>query len=124
MTETSDRPQLTTREVCDLTGLTYRQLDYFCRLMGWMPGTGTRRLWNGDEVRLLTIAKTLAIPYGEWGYRQTLFPRIARAVISGPAPPATGWVAYLADNVTYGATPAEALGPLVGAIVAKLPELP
>ena len=115
---------LATREVCELTGLTYRQLDYLCRLIGWSPGTGVRRRWFPIDLRPLLIAQALATPYGEWGHHQTIFPRIARAVISGPAPPATGWVAYLADNVTYGATPAEALGPLVGAIVAKIPEQP
>lgn len=47
------------REVCELTGLTYRQLDWWIRTgkieLSWdgTPGSGHPRRWRSDEVRRL-----------------------------------------------------------------------
>lgn len=61
----ADEPRFSTRDVQDLTGLTFRQLDYAARLgylkperswrgRGW--GTGSPRLWPAVEV---AVARTM-----------------------------------------------------------------
>lgn len=57
---------LTTREVCELTGLSYRQVDYWSRhgvldgfhLTDATPGTGRQRMFDYDVV--FYIRKRLA----------------------------------------------------------------
>jgi len=46
-------------EVCARTGVTYRQLDYWCRT-GYMPdhegyGSGSVRQWTEEDVAYLTV---------------------------------------------------------------------
>lgn len=50
-------------EVCDLTGVTYRQLDYWARTELVRPsvadakGSGTQRLYDDDDVALIRLVK-------------------------------------------------------------------
>ena len=58
-------PGITSIDACRLTGLTYRQLDYWARTGLITPsaataqGSGTARRWTEDDVRLLKIAAQL-----------------------------------------------------------------
>ncbi len=53
-------------EVCDLTGLSYRMVDYYARTELVVPsireaaGSGTARLYSQDDVRRLIAIQTLA----------------------------------------------------------------
>lgn len=47
-------------EACNLAGISYRQLDYWCRLAVVEPhtaahGSGTRRRWTGQQVATLAV---------------------------------------------------------------------
>jgi hypothetical protein len=59
----TDRTQFSTREACDLAGITYRQADYWARIGLIEPdaparGSGSRRRWNRHQVLMLaTIAQ-------------------------------------------------------------------
>lgn len=49
---------LTSTEVCERTGATYRQLDYWTRIGALVPvvranGSGTRRLWSAESVAVV-----------------------------------------------------------------------
>jgi DNA-binding transcriptional MerR regulator len=73
-----------TRTLPDLTtlGLTYRQLDFWCRkgyLSTAAPGSGRRRTWTDDELAIaarmvkligcgFTVAKAAEIARGRTGY--------------------------------------------------------
>lgn len=53
---------LSSREVCQLLDVTYRQLDYWCR-SGWIPGqevnvgSGFRRVWTKAQVKRIREIK-------------------------------------------------------------------
>lgn len=43
------------RQICRLAGVSYRQLDYWCRTglipgMEGSPGSGSRRIWDEDQL--------------------------------------------------------------------------
>lgn len=52
-------------EIQELTGLTYRQIDYWCRTGVMIPslmqanGSGTQRRWSDADLRVLLVAKQL-----------------------------------------------------------------
>lgn len=66
MTTTTASPLLTTVEVTEQTGLTYRQLDYWSRTGTFSPsgaeawGSGTRRLYTLDDVAVLKVLRVLS----------------------------------------------------------------
>ena len=61
-------PALSTHDVAKLVGVSYRQLDYWCRRglipgqRGVCPGSGGRRLWRPNDVqraRVISMAARL-----------------------------------------------------------------
>lgn len=56
MTDAEEDQVFTSVEVCDAAGITYRQLDWWCRSDYVRPsvqqadGTGTRRLWSAADL--------------------------------------------------------------------------
>lgn len=111
-----------TTQVAAIVGLSYRQLDYLARTIDWTPGSGGHRIWSAADIRRLTIAKAIdAAAPGPGKSQRGSLPTIARAVLAGPPPPASGWAAYFRGLVDYGPTPTDAIGDLPGAVVAKLP---
>ena len=80
-----DVDRLTPAEVCQRTGATYRQLDYWCR-RGWLNpgrvgysvnGSGSPRDWTPGEIRRARIMARLV--------RAGLNPAVAAEVASGDA---------------------------------------
>ena len=61
MMTTLDERTLSTMEVADLVGVSYRMLDYFLReghitlACNQRPGSGRRRTWTPDEVAALRL---------------------------------------------------------------------
>jgi hypothetical protein len=108
---------LTSFDVGQLTGLTYRQLNWLAIKLHWNPGSGSRRLWSRRQVHQLRIAVVLNNAAAANDVQ-----RFALAVINGPPPPATGWVVYQAGSISYGPSPAVALKGLDGGIVARIPQ--
>jgi DNA-binding transcriptional MerR regulator len=59
MTSSITETTYSSREVCEITGLTYRQLDWWIRTgkieLSWdgTPGSGHPRRWSEHEVRRL-----------------------------------------------------------------------
>ncbi len=59
----TERTLFSTREACDLAGITYRQADYWARIGLIEPdaparGSGSRRRWNRQQVLMLaTLAQ-------------------------------------------------------------------
>jgi len=58
-------PLLTGREVCALAGITYRQLDYWCRMDVLTPevdahGSGSRRAFTRPQARALAVCGRVA----------------------------------------------------------------
>lgn len=56
---------LSTEEVCEITGLTYRQLDYYTRHGVVAPavearGSGTRRGWLDEQVPQIMVVASVA----------------------------------------------------------------
>lgn len=98
------------RSVIETLGVTYRQLDHLRHLAILPPGqgSGSHYVLDADQIARLTIAAAL---YRSAGGRWT---RMARAVITGPPPPASGWVVCRNDTVLYGATFADVLDGLPG----------
>lgn len=53
--------ELTSRQVCEASGLTYRQLDYWTRIGvladdRQLPGSGNRRRWTRLDAAVLAVA--------------------------------------------------------------------
>jgi hypothetical protein len=47
---------LSSREACALLGITYRRLDYWCRLfLHYEPGSGGRRRFDATDLRTLVV---------------------------------------------------------------------
>lgn len=59
---------LSSRQVCRLTGVSYRQLDYWQRVglisasVSEARGSGTQRRWSEDDVRRVHVLKQLMAP--------------------------------------------------------------
>jgi hypothetical protein len=92
------------RQVADLAGISYRQLDYLTRTVdalsdGTMSrGSGTRRLWTPDQLARITIAALLTDAAG-----QANLPAMANAVFTVNArPPRAGWAWCSHDPVDAG----------------------
>lgn len=57
-----------TREVCDAAGVSYRQLDYWCRLGLVRPsladatGSGSRRRWSTHDAAIVRVLGRVAGP--------------------------------------------------------------
>jgi hypothetical protein len=110
---------LSTSRVSEETGLNVATLNRIAVGCGAAPGSGGKVAWSWRDVLALRIAQAIAEAGAGDG-----FPLIARAVLlahaSGVEPVMAGWVAYRNQQIRYGATPSEALGPLTGAVVAWL----
>jgi len=94
-------------EVCELIGCSYRQLDYAVR-SGAEPevaasGSGSRRRWSTSQVIRLALAFHVAsaFPTGA-GRNQSSFPMLAAAflAVDGDDPPTSGYV--VADGAATG----------------------
>ena len=90
---------LSSREVCQLVGCSYRQLDYAVRISGAAPvsgeatpGSGHRRGWSHEQVARLAIANHLAGSPATGG-----FSVLAAAALDAdlPEPPAAGYAVAL-----------------------------
>lgn len=61
---------LTTKELAKMTGATYRQIDYWCRVglikpIGKSnPGSGRRRLFDDDTVRKINLLVAVSHAFG------------------------------------------------------------
>lgn len=86
---------LTSRQVADLVGATYRQLDYWSKLGVLQPdgeggGSGSRRSWPATEIRIAKVlaaySKVSGPTSGSPAYRKD----IAEAIRE--AGPKAGWV--------------------------------
>jgi DNA-binding transcriptional MerR regulator len=79
MRRSSDTATVTTRDVCRITGLTYRQLDYWARMGYVKPGMANirERDWQESEVRVAKIMARLI----EASIEIKKAARIARAVV-------------------------------------------
>jgi hypothetical protein len=91
------------RDVADLAGISYRQLDYLTRTVphlndGTMSrGSGSRRHWNPDQLNRITIAALLA------DAGATSLPAMTTALFDIDAPPPrAGWAWYTPDPVEAG----------------------
>lgn len=85
------------RDVCDLLGISYRQLDYLTRTGAvtgpdMNKGSGSRRTFTPDQVQRLAVARRLAdnIPTTR-ATSGSVWPRLAAAVMAGPPPPPRGF---------------------------------
>lgn len=113
---------LTTPQVLQRLGLTFRQLNYMreeTTLRGIFGGKAQRREWPDEVVVRLEIAVALNRAVRRSNVRHSGLPAIAQSVLDGPDPPRTGWVVYDGE-IRYGAT----LDQLVtgrGGIVAAIP---
>jgi hypothetical protein len=78
-------------DVCDLVGISYRQLDYLTRcgvVHGQNRGSGCRRQWDREDVLRLALARHVA------GYTPgpvSSFPELASLALDAPTPPARGY---------------------------------
>jgi hypothetical protein len=95
-------PPLTSREVCHLLDLTYRQLDHVSRtVFDNAPGSGIHRRWDDESVDRLTAAKALMDAVDFVAVIRSPWPYLVEAVMAGPQPTA-GWVSISPDGrVTY-----------------------
>lgn len=94
---------LSTHEVCDLLGLTFRQLDYVSRtVLRDAPGSGYHRRWDTDTIDRLTVAKALLGAIDALVLQKNSpWPQLVEAVM-GSETPASGWVTLSpAGDVTY-----------------------
>jgi hypothetical protein len=91
---------LSSRDVCALLDVTYRQLDYTIRavpevaqLDSMNAGSGSRRRWDLATVARLFVAARLSEAVNLGGDRRgsQWLPGV-RAVMRGPVPPAQGFV--------------------------------
>jgi hypothetical protein len=97
---------LSSRDVCALLDVTYRQLDYTIRavpevaqLDSMNAGSGSRRRWDLATVARLSVAARLSEAVSLNGDRRgsQWLPGV-RAVMRGPTPPARGFVILDADG--------------------------
>lgn len=64
MEHNETRPHLSSRDVADAVGISYRRLDYWCRLGAVRPvidanGSGSQRRFSPDEVRIVRAVDAL-----------------------------------------------------------------
>jgi hypothetical protein len=92
------------REVADLAGITYRQLDYLTRTVPHLNdgtlsrGSGTRRHWTPHQLTRITIAQLLADASGA-----PSLPAMATALFDIDAdPPRAGWAWCSLDPIDAG----------------------
>ena len=124
---------LSSQQVVDRLGITYRQLDALARdVFGMSQGSGSRRHWDPEVVRCLDVAVALTAAVPQWpeGHCSAL-PRFARDVLDGPTPAERGWALWVRGTVVYPTTPrqlADMFRQLADmlrgcdAIVARIPE--
>jgi hypothetical protein len=94
---------LSTVEVGDLLGLTYRQLDYVSRtVLKDVPGSGNRRRWDDASVERLTVAKALLDAIDALVHQKhSPWPQLVDAVMAA-GDPLPGWVTLSPEGrVTY-----------------------
>ena len=63
---------LTSHEIAERAGITYRQLDYWCRAGLLDPtvaaaGSGTRRGWHADMIPILDVLGTISAAFDTGG---------------------------------------------------------
>lgn len=87
------RTDLSTREVCDLLGVSFRQMDYVARtVIGDTPGSGVHRRWDDVTIDRLTVARALLDAAGALvAPRQSPWPQLVDAVMAA-GEPTPGWV--------------------------------
>jgi hypothetical protein len=78
-------PLLSSYEVCDVAGISYRQLDYWCRCDVIRPeqdarGSGTRRRFTHDQTVQLATCARVAGELSSGGDGSTLVARLAAVV--------------------------------------------
>ncbi len=66
---TATMTTLSSTEACEAAGITYRQLDYWCRKRVIFParrahGSGTRRAWTPESVEALRVLGLVASTFG------------------------------------------------------------
>jgi len=98
-------PTVSSRRLCEILGISYRQLDYACRtnpvLQAKNTGSGNRRRFTEAEARRLYVAKMLTEAAPTVG-TTTVWPIAAREVMAGPEPlpcgfavlSPEGWLSY------------------------------
>lgn len=101
---------LSTMELADRLGVTFRQLDYLASetgcvelVAGGRGQAGRQRVWPEVVVAKLSVATALANASGGRPWSS-----VAKLVLEGPVPPPSGWA--LLDplgNVRYGGSPAD-----------------
>lgn len=90
----------TTHEVCQLLGISYRQVDYVCKFD--RPGSGNHRRWDDVMIDRLTVAKALLDAIGfALAPGRSPWPQFVDAVMAADDP-VPGWVTLSpGGDVTY-----------------------
>lgn len=94
---------LSTNELGDLLGLTYRQMDYVSRkVLKDVPGSGNHRHWDDVTIDRLTVAKALLDGIGfALVPGRSLWPQFVDAVMDADDP-TPGWVTISPEGrITY-----------------------
>ena len=93
---------MTSRRLCERLGISYRQLDYACRLgliHDTATGSGSRRHFDADTVARLTIAAQVKAAADRLFYDGMAWPTAVASVMNSPMPARRGYAVVIGHGL-------------------------